>query len=168
MAVPDHSGSTGFPQPHHYAWLAAHPHRTFEWLKEKMLDGFHVHHVDGDHANNSPDNLLLIDGVDHMHLHNGRLINGIKNWRRSVSRRGREAQALKRKTALAKPDLKVPDLVEPSRASEKVVALRPEAKQVAVGMLGAGASVTDVVSAIFDAEVMGYKQTRRAVRRLTA
>lgn len=40
-----------------------------EWLRERLKDGFHVHHIDGDHTNDAPKNLVLIDGVDHMRLH---------------------------------------------------------------------------------------------------
>jgi hypothetical protein len=31
--------------------------------------GFHVHHVDHNHANNDPRNLILIEAEDHMRLH---------------------------------------------------------------------------------------------------
>lgn len=59
---------------YHKIWLAAHPGRTEEWLKERIRDGFHVHHIDGDHENNDPANLVLIDGVDHGMIH-GRKID---------------------------------------------------------------------------------------------
>lgn len=55
--------------PHQSAWLTAHPNRSEEWLRERMRDGFDVHHVDGDSRNNDPDNLVLIEGSDHMLLH---------------------------------------------------------------------------------------------------
>lgn len=54
---------------HQLAWLKAHPERSREWLQKMMMDGFDVHHVDLDHSNNHPDNMVLIDGVDHMRLH---------------------------------------------------------------------------------------------------
>jgi len=54
---------------YHLSWLAAHPQRTAKWLKERLADGFQVHHADGNHANNAPDNLVLIDGNDHLRLH---------------------------------------------------------------------------------------------------
>jgi hypothetical protein len=57
---------------YHTIWLQKHPNRTKEWLQERLADGFSIHHVDGNHANNSPDNLLLIEDTDHMSLH-GRL-----------------------------------------------------------------------------------------------
>ena len=50
-------------------WLNSHTNRTEAWLRDRLDDGFHIHHVDGDHANNSPSNLILIDGADHLHLH---------------------------------------------------------------------------------------------------
>ncbi|TQE92931.1 MAG: hypothetical protein FKY71_18690 [Spiribacter salinus] len=54
---------------YHHAWLSAHPNRTEEWLKERLEDGFHVHHADGDPNNNDSSNLILIEGADHMRLH---------------------------------------------------------------------------------------------------
>ncbi len=35
-------------------------------------EGFDVHHVDGDHENNLPDNLVLIEHRDHFMLHSGK------------------------------------------------------------------------------------------------
>lgn len=55
--------------PIHKAWLSGHPNRTAEWLKAIISHGFHVHHVDGDRENNNPQNLVLIEKVDHMKLH---------------------------------------------------------------------------------------------------
>jgi hypothetical protein len=54
---------------HHKAWLAAHPDRSADWLKRMLVEGFQVHHIDGDHDNNHPSNLALIEGNDHMRLH---------------------------------------------------------------------------------------------------
>lgn len=68
-------------QSYHVAWLSAHPERTADWLRDRMKDGFHVHHVDGDHDNDDPSNLVLIDGVDHMRLHGMKLTDGIRKWR---------------------------------------------------------------------------------------
>lgn len=56
-------------QAYHYSWLAAHPHRTAEWLKDKLREGFDIHHLDNNHSNNEPDNLILIEHTDHMFLH---------------------------------------------------------------------------------------------------
>lgn len=58
-------------QPYHYVWLSEHPHRNEEWLCRMLQDGFHVHHLDGDHDNDAAENLVLIDGVDHLMIHNG-------------------------------------------------------------------------------------------------
>ena len=55
--------------PHHVAWLAFHPERSTDWFIERMAEGFQVHHVDGDHGNDHPHNLVLIEGSDHMRLH---------------------------------------------------------------------------------------------------
>lgn len=56
-------------QSYHLAWLSSHPERDILWLRAKLQEGFHVHHLDGDHYNDDPPNLLLIDGVDHLRLH---------------------------------------------------------------------------------------------------
>lgn len=60
-------------EPYHLAWLTAHPRRTVEWLKDKLRDGFDIHHLDGDHNNNDPNNLLLVECSDHLMLHGGRV-----------------------------------------------------------------------------------------------
>lgn len=57
---------------YHYIWLNEHPNRTAEWLKDKLMDGFHIHHIDGNHENNNESNLVLIDGADHFLIHNGK------------------------------------------------------------------------------------------------
>lgn len=54
---------------HHQAWLDAHPARDADWLSERLMDGFDVHHIDGDCTNNAPENLVLIEHGDHMALH---------------------------------------------------------------------------------------------------
>lgn len=54
---------------HHESWLKAHTDRTEEWLNEKLAEGFDIHHLDGNHDNNDPKNLVLIDHSDHMRLH---------------------------------------------------------------------------------------------------
>jgi hypothetical protein len=65
-------------ESHHLAWLSTRVHRTIDWLKEKLAEGFDVHHLDGNHSNNEPSNLVLIECSDHMRLHGGRIcrLNG--------------------------------------------------------------------------------------------
>ncbi len=63
---------------YHYAWLSEHPHRSEEWLKARLKDGFDVHHLDGDHKNSDPANLVLIEHADHMMLHGGRTLGRLK------------------------------------------------------------------------------------------
>lgn len=58
-------------QSYHLAWLETHPHRSMAWLLFQMREGFDIHHVDGDHSNDAPENLVLIEHSDHMAIHNG-------------------------------------------------------------------------------------------------
>lgn len=76
-------------KPHYEAWLSSHPDRTMAWLCERIADGFDIHHIDGDHGNNDPDNLLLVESADHMRIH-GMDIRG----------RAREAQRQKAEARL--------------------------------------------------------------------
>jgi len=83
---------------YHEIWLSSHPHRTPEWLKDRLRDGFDVHHMDGDHGNNDPANLVLIECTDHMMLHGGRILRrigpgGRKGLYRYNRKRAREARA---------------------------------------------------------------------------
>ena len=54
---------------HHRAWLNAHPERSVEWFRARIAEGFDVHHVNGNPADNSPANLVMIEHADHMRLH---------------------------------------------------------------------------------------------------
>lgn len=56
---------------YHLTWLSAHPWRTEQWLRDRLADGFDIHHLDGSHSNNDPANLVLIDHADHLALHSG-------------------------------------------------------------------------------------------------
>jgi hypothetical protein len=60
-------------EEYHYVWLASHPDRDEKWLRDKLYEGFDVHHLDGNHSNNDPNNLVLVEHEDHMRLHNLRL-----------------------------------------------------------------------------------------------
>lgn len=75
-------------QPYHYAWLSKHPERTKDWLRFALKAGFDIHHMDGDHSNNDPDNLILIEHVDHMRLHGNEKAN--RNLRASAQRKRRK------------------------------------------------------------------------------
>lgn len=73
--------STGFQAPevdimrkmasHHAVWLSVHPHRSYRWFRARIREGFDIHHIDGDHENDDPGNLVLLEHTDHMALHNG-------------------------------------------------------------------------------------------------
>ncbi len=65
-------------EPYHFAWLSTHPERDALWLVERLRDGFDIHHLDGDHSNNEPDNLVLIEAGDHLRLHGGISIRRIR------------------------------------------------------------------------------------------
>lgn len=74
-------------EPYHWAWLSVHPERDEAWLRARLRDGFHVHHIDVDHGNNAPSNLVLIEAGDHFGLHGGR------PSRRPATRQTKIAQA---------------------------------------------------------------------------
>ena len=57
---------------HRQAWLDAHPERDVAWLLRMAKEGFDVHHIDGDHENDDPLNLVLIEHRDHFMLHSGK------------------------------------------------------------------------------------------------
>ena len=56
-------------EQYHHAWLTANKHRSKQWLQERLEDGFDIHHIDGNHENNDPLNLLLLECADHSRLH---------------------------------------------------------------------------------------------------
>jgi len=80
------------PKNYHEAWLTAHPNRTREWLEERLRDGFDIHHIDGNHSNDDPSNLVLIEHRDHMMLHGGRTMGRLNG-------RGRPPDNLRRDRA---------------------------------------------------------------------
>jgi len=80
-------------QTYHWEWLNNHPSRTPEWLEEIILKGFDIHHIDGDHSNNDPGNLVLIETQDHFALHGGRRFGELAALSRRVSNVRREEQA---------------------------------------------------------------------------
>ena len=55
--------------PHHEVWLSNHPGRDKAWLKRMTAEGLSIHHIDGNHENNDPNNLVLIELDDHLRLH---------------------------------------------------------------------------------------------------
>ena len=62
-----------------------------------LANGFHIHH--GDHSNNNPTNLVLMEGVDHMLLHGHDIRLGrrrhAKDSPRQISDRARYERAKK-------------------------------------------------------------------------
>lgn len=86
-------------ETYHFAWLAKHPNRDEAWLIDRLVDGFHVHHLDHDHANDDPENLVLIEGDDHMELHGrcirSELVQGRERKKRAKRDDGRTAYQMK-------------------------------------------------------------------------
>jgi hypothetical protein len=75
---------------YHLVWLASHPERSEQWLRDRLKDGFDIHHLDGNHDNNEAQNLVLIEHTDHMALHGGRMlgrISPVKGKRRRGDRK---------------------------------------------------------------------------------
>lgn len=97
---------------YHLAWLSAHPERTAEWLSARLADGFHVHHVDGDHSNDAPLNLVLIEGIDHNRIVHGWTRLKVLGHNREAGKKGgsnsrryvgkRKAKQLARKASAAR------------------------------------------------------------------
>lgn len=56
---------------YHETWLRDNPNVSRQQLASWLATGFDIHHLDGNHENNAPNNLILIWGADHMMLHNG-------------------------------------------------------------------------------------------------
>lgn len=48
---------------------------TEEFFLEALANGFDIHHVDGDHNNNDPDNLVMIYKADHFTMHGAKVFH---------------------------------------------------------------------------------------------
>ena len=59
---------------HRYVW---------EFYNCKIPKGYHIHHIDGNKANNDISNLQLMKGVDHWKLHGRLLTDAEREWRRN-------------------------------------------------------------------------------------
>lgn len=70
---------------HHRIWLDAHPDREDYWLCWMLREGFQIHHIDGDHGNNDPGNLVLIESGDHKFLHGKKRLKSLRE-RKSAQR----------------------------------------------------------------------------------
>lgn len=149
-------------QSYHLVWLEAHPHRTAEWLRERLADGFHVHHVDGDHSNDDPRNLILIDGADHLMLHAGSIAAGIKWWRKSAGQKGAAALAAKRASNPQPPRAR--KRVQIKRA-EPLILLNDEMRAKASECLSAGGTVSDAARALGHMSALSWRARMAAVRR---
>lgn len=100
---------------YHLAWLKSRPHRSEAWLRERMADGFDVHHIDGDSDNHDPANLVLIECSDHMMLHYcggpGQTVRYLKKAGPRKPRKRKPKMAVK-EVAIQPPALPVPPVEE--------------------------------------------------------
>lgn len=92
-------------ETYHLAWLQSHLERDEAWLRAMLKDGFHIHHVDGNHSNDDAANLALMDGVDHMRLHTVNLKTGISSWRKAGRARLRAPTTYPSPPALEEADI---------------------------------------------------------------
>lgn len=63
---------SGRLKSYHWAWLGVTPRVNASWLLDRLEDGFDMHHIDGDHSNDDPNNLVLIYHPDHIMIHCGK------------------------------------------------------------------------------------------------
>ncbi len=80
---------------YHKIWMEKHG-VSAEWMEQALRNGFDIHHVDGDHTNNEPGNLVMIYHGDHFQFHGGspglrNLVNIKGKW---VDKEEWEAQSL--------------------------------------------------------------------------
>lgn len=87
-------------QSYHWSWLSAHPNRSAAWLSQRLADGFDVHHVDRNHSNDDPGNLVLIECGDHFMLHSGVRTSRLNLSPRKPAVNGMEAYELFRNSDL--------------------------------------------------------------------
>ncbi len=74
------------------AWLTKHPNVSQQWLVGAQSEGFELHHIDCNHDNDSPDNILLIFGRDHKYIH------GISSSFGLMANKSRDAWICKRES----------------------------------------------------------------------
>jgi HNH endonuclease len=67
---------------------------------DKFKDGDDIHHLNRDHDNNDPANLVLIEHTDHMMLHGGRTMARLKG--RPQKKKSAEALARRNRRKLYK------------------------------------------------------------------
>lgn len=95
----------------HYQWLR----QKFvepEFLLQALHNGFHIHHLDEDHSNNDPNNLVLIFGKDHFKLH-GRypdMGDGSQKWEDVLADKRARLQKGERAFELRKTGMKWVDI----------------------------------------------------------
>jgi hypothetical protein len=65
-------------ESYHLIWLHSHPERSEKWLRQQLSEGFHIHHINGDHFDDDFANLVLIEGSDHLRLHGIDLVSSVR------------------------------------------------------------------------------------------
>ncbi len=128
-------------QPYHRVWLSCHPGRTEQWLKERLADGFHIHHADGDHSNDDPNNLIMIEGIDHMLIVHGHKVAGV-----FTSERAREMS--KKRWSVMTPAQRKRLARKAGRASGKARRKRASAEGALLASVEQAASVNAAKTAI--------------------
>ncbi len=71
---------------YHKIWLFKYGFDE-KWLRKKFVEGFHIHHIDGDKANENPENLMMIYGKDHIQLHGFNYKKAAAGFQRQLKRR---------------------------------------------------------------------------------
>jgi hypothetical protein len=85
--------------PPQIAWLTKHQERSEEWLRARLADGFEIHHLDGNHANDEPGNLLLIESVDHKSLHGRRVQHIVRSSTAKFDRVAYQRELMRKRRA---------------------------------------------------------------------
>jgi hypothetical protein len=95
-----------------------------------LRQGFDIHHIDGDHSNDTPGNLVFIEHTDHMFLHSGGVTLGRMKPRIKLSKEEKRLQRIKEQART----IRKLNLLEPPNAIEgytnNVVTLKPETNKL--------------------------------------
>lgn len=68
------------PLAHRSGIVYLHRHVASEKLGRWLRPDEHVHHLDGDKSNNTPDNLVVMTSSEHSHQHHGTVVDATCRW----------------------------------------------------------------------------------------